>query len=152
MTLLTGLSAALMPCAAARADDAPAAASASAAESAPDAAGNTAEKPAFTIEVQTANEELKTLLERHNDLRRYQSVPDLDAAELDRLMALAESGLKGLLAAQGYFSPQITLTRQAAAQPPVVRIAVEPGEQAMVEAADIAFAGDIAHSADPAAA
>jgi len=102
--------------------------------------------------VQTANEELKTLLERHNDLRRYQSVPDLDAAELDRLMALAESGLKGLLAAQGYFSPQITLTRQAAAQPPVVRIAVEPGEQAMVEAADIAFAGDIAHSADPAAA
>ena len=154
MTLLTSLSAALMPCAAARADDAPAAASASAAESAPDAAGNTAEKPAFTIEVQTANEELKTLLERHNDLRRYQSVPDLDAAELDRLMALAESGLKGLLAAQGYFSPQITLTRQAAAkgQPPVVRIAVEPGEQAMVAAADIAFAGDIAHSADPAAA
>ena len=154
MTLLTSLSAALMPCAAARADDAPAAASASAAESAPDAAGNTAEKPAFTIEVQTANEELKTLLERHNDLRRYQSVPDLDAAELDRLMALAESGLKGLLAAQGYFSPQITLTRQAAAkgQPPVVRIAVELGEQAMVEAADIAFAGDIAHSADPAAA
>ena len=154
MTLLTSLSAALMPCAAARADDAPAAASASAAESAPDAAGNAAEKPAFTIEVQTANEELKTLLERHNDLRRYQSVPDLDAAELDRLMALAESGLKGLLAAQGYFSPQITLTRQAAAkgQPPVVRIAVEPGEQAKVEAADIAFAGDIAHSADPAAA
>ena len=94
-----------MPCAAARADDASAAASVPAAESVPDAAGNAAEKPAFTIEVQTANEELKTLLERHNDLRRYQSVPDLDAAELDRLMALAESGLKGLLAAQGYFSP-----------------------------------------------
>ena len=150
MTLLASLPVALMLCAwpaPAHAQEAP-----ETAEATPEKAAPAAEKPAFTIEVQTANEELKTLLERHNDLRRYQSVPDLDTAELDRLMALAEDGLKGLLAAQGYFSPQVTLTRaQEQGQPPVARIAVEPGEQAKVDAVDIAFAGDIAHSTDEAA-
>ncbi|RRD57748.1 outer membrane protein assembly factor [Comamonadaceae bacterium OH2545_COT-014] len=105
--------------------------------------------PAFRIEV-SAPPPLRRLIERHNDLQRYQAITDLDNAEMQRLMALAGRNLRNLLGAQGYFDPRIEVTQRPGPDGgvPVVHIAVEPGELAQVSAADIQFEGDIAQSAD----
>ncbi|MFD2376878.1 hypothetical protein ACFSTJ_04630 [Ottowia pentelensis] len=43
--------------------------------------------PAFDIRVDCADADLRQLVERFNSLRRYRAVSDLDAFELERLMA-----------------------------------------------------------------
>ncbi|MGP1517914.1 MAG: autotransporter assembly complex protein TamA [Ottowia sp.] len=115
-------------------------------------AGEAEAPPSFSIEVQADVSELQKLLAEHNELRRYQQVSDLDTAELDRLMKLAEPQLKALLAAQGYFTPELRITRESRPPAaPVVKVDVKAGPQAQVQAVTIAFAGDVAHSDDPAA-
>ena len=106
----------------------------------------------FDIDVQVADKQLKTLLEKHNGLQRYQAVPDLEADELQRLMALTEQNVRQLLGTEGYFSPQVTITRVASPSPdiprPTVRIQVDPGVPTRISAVDIRFTGDLGATQD----
>jgi len=115
-------------------------------------ADDAAAPPAFDIRVELADEKLRKLIERHNELQRYRAVADLDDGELARLLALAGRDVRNLLGAQGYFSPTVTLRRDdssGAAPRPVVVIAIDPGTPATVRAVRMAFEGDIAQSTDP---
>ena len=94
--------------------------------------------PSFDIRVEVDDDELKALVERHNDLQRYRAVPDLDESEFARVMAVAESDVRDLLGTEGYFNPRIELRREA--QPgtrPVVVIAITPGEPTTVRKVNI---------------
>ena len=115
-------------------------------------AGDTPEVTAFDIRVDLADEKLRELVERHNELRRYRAVTDLDEAEFTRLMALAERDVRNLLGTEGYFTPQVKVRREG---PPggraTVVIEVEPGPPTRVHQVNIEFEGDIAQSTDPGA-
>jgi translocation and assembly module TamA len=133
----------------------------------PDSAAAAASAPSFDIRVECADAKLRDLVTRFNDLQRYRAVPDLDAAELARLMALAQRQVRDLLATEGYFSPQVTVRRaaagpdaaaSAAAGEPtapmheLVVIAIEPGPVTRVRQAQVDFTGDIATAGNGAAA
>ena len=105
--------------------------------------------PAFDIRVECADPALRQLVERFNDLQRYRGVSDLDAFELERLMALAGRNARELLGTEGYFAPGVQVRREGAAGArPTVVIAIEPGPATTVQQVDVDFAGDIAHDAD----
>jgi translocation and assembly module TamA len=113
------------------------------------AAAQTPPQPAFDLVVR-APDPLRQLLENNLELRRYREVSDLDDSEVARLIVLGEKDARELLATQGYFSPDVRITREAGARPQLV-VAVEPGPRTQVQSADITFEGDIATSTDPAA-
>lgn len=111
------------------------------------ASAQEARPPAFDLVVR-APEPLQELLERNLELRRYREVSDLDDAEIARLIVLAEKDARELLATQGYFAPQVRITREGGT-PPTLVVGVEPGERTRVADVAIAFEGDIATSTDP---
>ena len=102
--------------------------------------------PAFDLVVR-APDPLKGLLEENLELRRYREVTDLDDAEIARLIVLAEKDARELLATQGYFAPQVRITREAGERTTLL-VAVDPGERTRVAEAAISFEGDIATSSD----
>src|SRR5688572_9418296 len=73
--------------------------------------------PAFDLVVRVADDDLRELLERNLELRRYREVTDLDDAELARLVVLGEKDARELLATQGYFAPQVSITRESGTRP-----------------------------------
>ncbi|MEO6514586.1 MAG: BamA/TamA family outer membrane protein [Steroidobacteraceae bacterium] len=97
----------------------------------------------FKVDVVSANGRIARHLERYLDIQRFSNFPDLQAGELRRLLGEAESNARDLLAALGYFSPQLKLE---AAEPSGERgtrrivIEVDPGEQTKIESHDIRFA------------
>lgn len=112
-------------------------------------AGREAAPPAAFDLVVRAPDNVRALLENHLELRRYRAVQDLDDAEYVRLMALAERDARQLLGTQGYFSPQVRVTREAGGARPAVVVAVELGQPAIVRGVDVAFEGDITGTSDP---
>jgi len=108
---------------------------------------------AFDIAVRTPPEfsPLRDLVEKHLELQRYRAVTDLDETELARLMALAEQDVRHMVGTLGYFSPVIRITREEALRP-VIAISITPGPATTISNTRISFAGDIAHSPDPAVA
>ncbi|MBC7445577.1 MAG: BamA/TamA family outer membrane protein [Polaromonas sp.] len=110
--------------------------------------GAAPEVTAFDITVRAPGA-VRELLEKHLELQRYRAVTDLDDSELQRLIVLAERNVRNLVGTLGYFSPDIRITREgAAAQRPVIVVAVEPGQATRIGAVALSFAGDIAASAD----
>ena len=105
-------------------------------------------QPSFDLVVR-APDALRVLLEKHLELRRYREVSDLDDAELARLVVLADKDARELLATQGFFSPEVTITREAGPPRPKLVVAVEPGPATTVGAVQLDFEGDIATSTDP---
>lgn len=103
-----------------------------------------AQQPAFDLVIR-APDGLRQLLERHLELRRYRQVEDLDDAEIARLIVLAEKDARELLATQGFFAPEVRITREPGPRPSLV-VAVEPGKPTVVGDVKIEFAGDIATS------
>lgn len=112
-----------------------------------DGAGlSTAEAPRFDVTVD-ADAALRAFLLRHLELMRYRTLADLDATELERLLARAEDNLLDLLGTLGYFAPQLRIEGPVADGPTplgTVRIRVEPGPPTRVASADVYFRGDIA--------
>jgi translocation and assembly module TamA len=104
-------------------------------------------RPSFDLVVR-APDELRKLLEDHLELRRYREVPDLDDAEIARLLVLAGKDARELLATQGYFQPQVRVTREEGARTTLV-VAVEPGERTQVSEVHVDFEGDLAARSDP---
>ncbi|WP_028605054.1 autotransporter assembly complex protein TamA [Ottowia thiooxydans] len=103
---------------------------------------------AFEIEV-VAPDSVRELIERHNELQRYQAISDLEGVELERLLILSERNLRELLGTQGYFSPRIRITRKGApGERPTIVMDIEPGEPTVIGKVVIDFQGDIAQSSD----
>ncbi|MBA2676772.1 BamA/TamA family outer membrane protein [Ramlibacter sp.] len=109
--------------------------------------GQAAAVPSFDLVVQAPGD-LRELLERNLELRRYREVADLDDAELSRLIVLAERDARQLLGTRGYFSPKIDITRDTAGERPRILMAVDPGTPTVIAGVDLAFEGDIATSTD----
>jgi translocation and assembly module TamA len=77
------------------------------------------------------------------DLYRWQGYETMTPELLQRLMTEAEAEARDILAANGYFSPKVSATLDTAAQPQVVRLAVEPGEPTRVTGVDVRLTGAI---------
>lgn len=113
------------------------------------AAPDSAERPArsgasFAIRIQ-APADIRSLVNRFLELRRYQQVPDLDNAELLRLLEMSETQIRSLLATQGYFTPQIEQTLRADATQaggvPQVDINIDPGARTHISQLDLQVHG-----------
>ena len=87
--------------------------------------------PRFDIELQ-APEPLRAFLLRHAELQRFRELPDLDASELDRLVAQAPADLRNLLGTQGFFSSLIRVRVDRSSALPQVHIDIEPGPPTQV--------------------
>ncbi|WP_053076733.1 autotransporter assembly complex family protein [Caenimonas sp. SL110] len=111
-------------------------------------ASSEAARPAFAIDVR-APAPIKSLLDRHLELRRYREVTDLDDTELARLIVMAERDVRELVGTLGYFDPKIVVRRDEATRAsPLIVIEVEPGKLTQVSEVKIEFEGDVAQSAD----
>ena len=117
----------------------------------------------------TAPDELLPFLQRHIELERYRRLRSLDAGELNRLIAQAPANLRELLATQGHFSPQVSVSLRPAATAPstetadddtdpadpagnatalpslgTVVVAVTPGPAATVRRVTVSWRGPVA--------
>ena len=104
----------------------------------------TSQAPSFEVQVH-APKTVRETLERHLELQRFRHLPDLQDAELQRLLGAADANARELLGTLGYFAPTISLALDA--PPPerpdglrTVVITVEPGPQTHIATADIGFA------------
>lgn len=102
---------------------------------------------AFALEVDAPAPLAEGLL-RHLELQRYKSLPDLDAGELQRLVAAADLQARELLATWGHFAPQLQWHTETRSSSPVwqVKLTVAPGPQAMVREVHWTFAGHLQDS------
>ncbi len=109
------------------------------------------DRPRFDVEIR-ADDALRDFLLRHLELMRYRLLPDLEAPELERLLARTPDNLLDLLGTLGHFAPQVRVEGPLAGDTPLgtVRIHVEPGPPTRVARTDVFFRGDIADN--PAAA
>lgn len=105
------------------------------------------QQPAFDLVIR-APDAVRPMLEQHLELRRYREVSDLDDAEIARLIVLADKDARELLATQGFFAPQVTISREPGPPRPRLVVTVEPGQPTLVRDVEIAFEGDIATSPD----
>jgi translocation and assembly module TamA len=104
-----------------------------------------AQKPAFTIAV-AAPSGLQEYLFNHLELRHYTALQDLDHDELDRLMKAAQQNARDLLATQGYFDVQVSVSASetpGAPAPWAVQVQVEVGQPVTISAVSIHFTGAI---------
>ncbi|MGC4029571.1 MAG: BamA/TamA family outer membrane protein [Steroidobacteraceae bacterium] len=107
----------------------------------------------FEVKIESSDRRIASHLRQYLDIQRFRSFPDLQAGELRRLMAEAESNARDLLAALGYFRPQLELSLEQpekADAPRRIVIKAEPGEQARVASYDVRFAEPM--DSDPRAA
>ena len=124
-------------------------------------------EPRFAIEL-NAPEDLREFLLRHLELQRFRTLRDLDAPELNRLLAQTPDNLRDLLGTQGYFSPEIEVALEPTAPPlaadsnptpatenrpflGTVMLRVTPGTLTRIASAKVYFRGDIAAAPDAAA-
>jgi translocation and assembly module TamA len=98
---------------------------------------------AFKVEVVSRDRNLARHLRRHLDIRRFTNFPDLQPSELQRLLGSAESNARDLLAALGYFNPQLNLVAGEAGgdsdEKRRIVIEVDPGPRTRVEGHEISF-------------
>ena len=129
-------------------------------------------EPRFAIELK-APDDLREFLLRHLELQRFRTLRDLDAPELNRLLAQAPDNLRDLLGTQGYFSPEIEVALEPTAAALVadsapdpdpapaaesrrpflgtVMLRVLPGTLTRIASAKVYFRGDIAAAPEAAA-
>jgi translocation and assembly module TamA len=105
--------------------------------------------PSFSIDVR-APAAVRSLLEQNLELRRYREVPDLDDAELARLIGQAERNVRELVGTLGYFDPRIAIRREqgGANARPVIVVEVEPGVPTQIADVKLDFEGAIAQAND----
>lgn len=90
-----------------------------------------------------APKSVRPLLEKHLDLYRFRGRPEVDDALLEALVSRAASDARQLLATEGYFSPEIKITREDDQGVTLVRLQVMTGQLSVVAAAKIGIGGDI---------
>lgn len=120
-------------------------------EPAPQSEG-VAEPVSFKVDVVSENGSIASYLEENLDLQRFASFPDLQESELARLLGKADENARDLLAARGYFQPELNMRADAPQRDGTRRIVMEvdPGERAVITSVEIEFAEPM--NSDPAAA
>lgn len=124
-----------------------------AAETATSAADDAPAPARFDVQIE-ADGDLRAFLLRHLELMRYRTLADLEAPELERLLARTPDNLLDLLGTLGHFAPRLDVQGPQPEGPTplgTVRIRVEPGPQTRVASAEVYFRGDIADNPDAAA-
>lgn len=109
--------------------------------------GTCAFSATYKVEL-TAPSPLKKLLSEHLDLFRYLDRDDIDADQIEFMVAGAPAQVERLAATEGYFSPKTEVSVDRSAATPVVRINVEPGARTVVADNNIAVTG-VAQEASP---
>ena len=94
--------------------------------------------------VVAAPDALKAILVRDVGVLRWQGYADMTDDLRDRLMVEAADETRNAAAAEGFFSAKITVTLDREAKPPVVTLAVDPGEPTTIAAVAITVAGPAA--------
>ncbi len=105
---------------------------------------------AYRVDVQ-APTALRNMLLAYLDLARFQNTPQVDGitnAELIRLAAASPAQARTLLETEGYFQPQITVTRtDPPNEPALITLTVEPGPQVVVAGWTLLTEGELAERA-----
>lgn len=98
----------------------------------------------FTLEVE-APKDVRELLEKYMELKRYSSFSNLRNSELRRLLGASDGNIRDLLGTIGYFSPTIELELieqpRSSDLPSTVIVKVDPGPVTEVASANISFSG-----------
>ena len=108
-------------------------------------ARTTPTRVAYELELRAPGE-LRALLEEHLDLSRYRRLTEgqaLSSGELARLANAAPPQARALLETEGYFDPQLRLSRQSDRGVERVILEVEPGPRVRVKAVEIGFEGPL---------
>lgn len=107
-------------------------------------------KPAFTLEVE-APKEVRDLLQKHLELKRFQHQSDLQRRELTRLLGATNANVRDLIGTLGYFSPTVTVevkeTPESEEAPRKVIVNVDPGPATTIKHSEVRFSG--ANAQDP---
>lgn len=144
------------------------------------AAAVTPTEPVYRLEIEAPGD-VRALLGTYLDLSRYQNAPagdEITRAEIDRLAAAAPAQVRSLLETEGYFSPEVKVSRagsvtvngaepapaspaaaQASApapapapthrhQVPLLRLQVKPGPQAVVDRFEFQATGPLQEAAE----
>jgi len=121
-----------------------------ASETAASGASPSSEPAAFELLI-IAADDVKQLLQNQLDLQRYRTLTDLSDDELDRLLELAQTDVKNLVATLGYFSPLIQIERYTgSAGQRSVSIQVTVGEPVRIGQVQLQLIGPIASDAEAA--
>lgn len=105
-------------------------------------AQETGELLRYKVEL-NAPRELHRILEASLDLIRSQDYEAITPQLLDRLQREAVSEAREALGTEGYFAPEVRITRDESTTPWTVRIHVSPGEPTLVASVDIRFVGPV---------
>ena len=111
------------------------------------------QSPTLGVQIEIiAPEELKALLERHLDVVRLGRISrdDVDDTEWARLIDASPAQVRELLQTEGYFAPQVSVSRapgRASGQPDQVRLIVEPGARARISRVTLEAEGEVERAA-----
>jgi translocation and assembly module TamA len=99
--------------------------------------------PFYRIDIE-APAPLRTLLETHLDLARYQSRTDISEEQLKFMLATAPDQVAQLTSTEGYFSPVTAISVQDDDGPlKVVKMRIDPGPRTAVSSVDINVSGAV---------
>ena len=122
------------------------AASVEAADATPSSAAAATTEAAYRVVID-APSSLKAMIERGVGLVRWQTYADMTPELLDRLAQEAQTEIRNIAAAEGYFSARVEVKVDHDAKPPVVTMTVTPGEPTRISDVDIDVTGPA--NADP---
>ncbi len=88
-----------------------------------------------------APDKLRAMLAQNLDIERWRFFPDLTPEQLRGLVDKVPKQAEDLLAARGYFSPQVQAALDAAVTPPLVTVRVTPGQPTLVRSLDLQVTG-----------
>lgn len=98
--------------------------------------------PAFPYEIKLqAPTALRKLLQDNLDLYRWRGSERMDVGQLRRLVRLAPGQIRELLAAEGYYSPQVEANMTGRDGDWVVTLMVDPGEPVLVSSFELQVVG-----------
>lgn len=102
-------------------------------------------QPAFEIEVR-APDDIREVVSRRLELRRFAELTHLDDNELARLLPMAETNAREILATLGFFSPTVRVESIAATDttPRRVVVDIQPGDPTLVTEVTLEFTGPVA--------
>ncbi|MDD5248143.1 MAG: autotransporter assembly complex protein TamA [Rhodocyclaceae bacterium] len=101
---------------------------------------------AYRVEIE-APATLRQLLADNLDLSRYRDREDIDAEQVDFMLATAADDVARLAATEGYFSPRTTVSVAGEAPNRLIRLVVDPGERTRISRVDVKVEGSAAAQA-----
>lgn len=99
--------------------------------------------PGYAVDIDVPRA-LSKLLDEHLEVVQRRNDREMEAGELERLVAIAPQQIRDLLATEGYFSPTIRHELIRTGDRVAVRINVDPGPATTIDNVTIEFGGHIA--------